>query len=57
MTAFPGREASFPGQDADKYAHWDAAYVLGSLPEADNREFEAHLDGKTCPYENAAVMA
>ena len=30
---------------SDKYAQWDAAYVLGSLSEADRREFEAHLQG------------
>jgi carotenoid cleavage dioxygenase-like enzyme len=27
------------------YATWDAAYVLGSLSDADRREFEAHLVG------------
>ena len=46
MTTFPGQEAPVPGprgQDGDKYAHWDAAYVLGSLSEADRREFDAHL--------------
>jgi hypothetical protein len=31
----------------DEFAQWDAAYVLGSLSEADRREFEAHLQG--CP--------
>jgi len=52
MTAFPGQGAPVPGprgQDGDKYAHWDAAYVLGSLSETDRREFEAHLDEcRTC---------
>ncbi|MDT7770979.1 MAG: hypothetical protein QOI30_3998, partial [Mycobacterium sp.] len=46
MTAFPGRGAPVAGprgQDGDKYAHWDAAYVLGSLSEADTREFDVHL--------------
>ena len=46
MTAFPrqGAPAAGPrGQDGDKYAQWDAAYVLGSLSEKDWREFEAHL--------------
>ena len=46
MTAFPrqGAPAAGPrGQDGDKYAQWDAAYVLGSLSEQDWREFEAHL--------------
>src|SRR5262245_18732942 len=32
--------------DADEYAMWDAAYVLGALSSADRREFEAHLS--TC---------
>jgi anti-sigma factor RsiW len=27
----------------DRYATWDAAYVLGSLSAADRREFEAHM--------------
>ncbi|MDT5275507.1 MAG: hypothetical protein QOG95_2439, partial [Mycobacterium sp.] len=47
MTAFPGQGAPVAGprgQDGDKYAEWDAAYVLGSLSEMDKREFEAHLD-------------
>jgi hypothetical protein len=47
MTAHSGQGAPVPGsreQDGDKYAHWDAAYVLGSLSETDRREFEAHLD-------------
>ena len=29
----------------DKYALWDAAYVLGSCSDADRREYEAHLRG------------
>ena len=52
MTAVSGQGAPVPGsrgQDGDKYAHWDAAYVLGSLSETDRREFEAHLDEcRTC---------
>ena len=52
MTAFSGQGAPVPGsrgQDGDKYAHWDAAYVLGSLSEMDRREFEAHLEEcRTC---------
>jgi hypothetical protein len=28
----------------DKYATWDAAYVLGSLSQADRHEFEDHLN-------------
>jgi hypothetical protein len=46
MTAFPEQGAPVPGsrgQDGDKYAQWDAAYVLGSLSETDRREFDAHL--------------
>jgi hypothetical protein len=52
MTAVSGQGGPVPGsreQDGDKYAHWDAAYVLGSLSETDRREFEAHLDEcRTC---------
>ena len=52
MTAVSGQGGPVPGsreQDGDKYAHWDAAYVLGSLSEMDRREFEAHLDEcRTC---------
>ncbi len=50
MTAFPGQGAPIPGprdQDGDKYAQWDAAYVLGALSEMDRREFDAHLG--ECP--------
>jgi len=32
---------------SDDYALWDAAYVFGSLTDADRREYEAHLRG--CP--------
>jgi hypothetical protein len=52
MTAVSGPGGPVPGsreQDGDKYAYWDAAYVLGSLSETDRREFEAHLDEcRTC---------
>ncbi len=52
MTTVSGQGGPVPGpreQDGDKYAHWDAAYVLGSLSETDRREFEAHLDEcRTC---------
>ncbi|HEY2197892.1 MAG TPA: zf-HC2 domain-containing protein, partial [Mycobacterium sp.] len=52
MTAVSGQGGHVPGsreEDGDKYAHWDAAYVLGSLSETDRREFEAHLDEcRTC---------
>jgi hypothetical protein len=37
----------------DKYATWDAAYVLGSLSQADRHEFEDHLNG--CPQCRRAV--
>ncbi|QUR69584.1 hypothetical protein F6B93_04530 [Mycobacterium spongiae] len=37
----------------DRYAMWDAAYVLGSLSAADRREFEAHM--AHCPACRAAV--
>jgi hypothetical protein len=46
MTGSPGQGAPVPGLrefDGDKYAQWDAAYVLGSLSEMDRREFDAHL--------------
>jgi Putative zinc-finger len=33
--------------ESDEYALWDAAYVLGSLTDADRREYEVHLRG--CP--------
>ena len=32
-----------PVNERDAYALWDAAYVLGSLSDADRREYEAHL--------------
>ena len=28
-----------------EYATWDAAYVLGALPDADRHEFETHMAG------------
>jgi anti-sigma factor RsiW len=37
----------------DRYAMWDAAYVLGSLSAADRREFEVHM--ATCPQCREAV--
>jgi anti-sigma factor RsiW len=33
--------------DDDRYAMWDAAYVLGSLSAGDRREFESHM--AACP--------
>ncbi|BBX04426.1 anti-sigma factor [Mycolicibacterium moriokaense] len=41
------------GLNDDRYATWDAAYVLGSLTEEDRREYEAHLP--TCARCRAAV--
>jgi len=37
----------------DRFAQWDAAYVLGALSPAERREFEEHL--ATCPHCQAAV--
>jgi hypothetical protein len=37
----------------DKFAQWDAAYVLGALSPADRREYEEHL--ASCPTCQAAV--
>ena len=37
----------------DKFAQWDAAYVLGALSPAERREFEEHL--ASCPSCKAAV--
>jgi hypothetical protein len=37
----------------DRYATWDAAYVLGSLSSAERREYEAHLEN--CDRCRAAV--
>ena len=35
--------------ESDNYELWDAAYVLGSLSEADRRAYEAHLgDCRSC---------
>jgi predicted anti-sigma-YlaC factor YlaD len=38
---------------ADRYAEWDAAYVLGSLSSAERHEYEQHL--ARCPRCQAAV--
>jgi hypothetical protein len=37
----------------DKFAQWDAAYMLGALSPADRREYEEHL--ASCPTCQAAV--
>lgn len=39
--------------DGDRYATWDAAYVLGSLSSTERREYEAHLE--TCARCRSAV--
>lgn len=41
------------GPPEDRYAMWDAAYVLGSLSAAQRREFETHLGH--CPACRSAV--
>jgi hypothetical protein len=37
----------------DKFAHWDAAYVLGALSPAERREFEEHMS--SCAACQAAI--
>jgi anti-sigma factor RsiW len=39
----PGNHEVLTMDDNDRYATWDAAYVLGSLSAADRREFETHM--------------
>ncbi|NYE94411.1 RNA polymerase sigma-70 factor (ECF subfamily) [Psychromicrobium silvestre] len=41
------------GRTPDRYADWDAAYVLGSLSSAERHEFEKHLED--CPRCAVAV--
>ncbi|QZA19891.1 zf-HC2 domain-containing protein [Mycobacterium malmoense] len=41
------------GPPGDRYAMWDAAYVLGSLSASDRRAFEAHM--AECPACREAV--
>jgi hypothetical protein len=43
MNGSPGAPSMVRG--SDEYAQWDAAYVLGSLTDADRGEYEAHLRG------------
>jgi carotenoid cleavage dioxygenase len=38
-------DPKLPTNGSHEYASWDAAYVLGSLSDADRREFEAHMAG------------
>lgn len=43
-------------ETSDSYALWDAAYVLGSLPAAQRREFEQHLSTcSSCQRQVAAL--
>jgi anti-sigma factor RsiW len=39
----PANNEALSMGDNDRYATWDAAYVLGSLSAADRREFETHM--------------
>jgi hypothetical protein len=52
MTQSEGRHG-LEAVDGDRFATWDAAYVLGSLSSSERREFEAHLE--TCDRCRAAV--
>jgi hypothetical protein len=52
VTQFDWGGAAQPG-DADPFAMWDAAYVLGSLDAAQRQQYEAHL--KTCARCREAV--
>jgi anti-sigma factor RsiW len=45
--SFGDKECGLTMDDDDRYAMWDAAYVLGSLSAGDRREFETHMS--TCP--------
>lgn len=51
MTQPANREHDVRGDDP--YSTWDAAYILGSLSDAERREFEQHM--VTCPGCSAAV--
>ena len=48
-----GAPRNLESVDGDRYATWDAAYVLGSLSSVERREYEAHLE--TCDRCRAAV--
>lgn len=52
MTQFDRRDGGQLG-DADPFAMWDAAYVLGSLDAEERRQYEAHLS--TCERCREAV--
>jgi anti-sigma factor RsiW len=51
--SFGDKECGLTMDDDDRYAMWDAAYVLGSLSAGDRREFETHMS--TCPQCRQAV--
>ncbi|MFI5509316.1 anti-sigma factor family protein [Mycobacterium sp. NPDC051804] len=53
MTLFGLPKGGGDQVDDDRYATWDAAYVLGSLSDDERGEYEAHL--QTCPRCRAAV--
>ncbi len=53
MTQFEVPRGGEQLDDDDRYATWDAPYVLGSLSDDERREYEAHL--QTCPRCRAAV--
>jgi len=48
-----GGPRSVESLEGDRYATWDAAYVLGSLSSVERREYEAHM--RTCDRCRAAV--
>lgn len=45
------------GPPEDRYAMWDAAYVLGSLSAAQRREFETHMARCTACREAVADLS
>ena len=53
MTQFGVPQGGDLVDGGDRYATWDAAYVLGALSSSDRREYEAHLEG--CERCRAAV--
>ena len=53
MTQFDDRGGGGQLGDADPFAMWDAAYVLGSLDSDERRQYEAHLS--TCERCREAV--
>lgn len=53
MTQFGVPQGGDLVDGGDRYATWDAAYVLGALSSSDRREYETHLEG--CERCRAAV--